>query len=682
MLNKRLVFGSVLLLLLFLLLNVLPTVAQVPEPEPRTSSGGSVTDQGTVFIAGEANYTFPYFRLFLPQPFVVLYDVTGQVVDRNVDFFPAPKSQVFGTILTDPFVSPFQYELQLPARPQGELRDVDQNGQDNGGVMIFAVVLASNTWGDPFLEERDNFIAGILNSAVISTDIDSFLQVEGGSLLIYAPDSNQSFPSGFGDDGLLFTGDDPVAQVAAGYTLIDLSDPNNFIFDRTPQPDVALVEAEDAELDDFSALGYVDAFDAMIELLRQKYAFTDYKQIDWDQIIADYRPLIETAEEANDLQAFRLALAQIALSIPDGHVSGPVDIDEFRTQVSGGFGLAVRQLDDGRVLVTYIAPGGPADQAGIKIRAEITAINDTPIEQALAETRAWSSASTEHNLRLDQLSYVLRFPIDTPASLTYINPDEAEATVDLVAVFDSNGLQNSGYRTSGEDLTPGEMPVEYIIRDDGFAYVKIYGFTDNLPLTVALWERFIQTIMAQGALGVVIDMRENGGGSGFLGDQLPAYFFDDTYLIGKTARYSETRGEFAINPKEDDNFILPGNDLYYAGPVAVIISPNCASACESFAWAMTVNNRAGIIGNYPTAGLGGSVVPIALPDDTTFNYTNARSLDADGNINIEGIGVVPTVRVPVTEETLFSDSDVLLDAALDYLRDELNFVGLGETVSG
>jgi C-terminal processing protease CtpA/Prc len=235
---------------------------------------------------------------------------------------------------------------------------------------------------------------------------------------------------------------------------------------------------------------------------------------------------------------------------------------------------------------------------------------------------------------------------------------------------------------TSDDLTPGEMPVEYIIRDDGFAYVKIFGFTDDLPLTVNLWERFIEKIVAAGVLGVVIDMRENGGGSGFLGDQLPAYFFDDEYVIGTTARYSASRNDFVINPAEEDKFILPSNELYYAGPVAVIISPNCASACEAFSFAMTVNNRAAIVGNYPTAGLGGSVVPIELPNNTTFNYTNSRSLDANGEIAIEGIGVQPTVRIPVTEETLFSEEDVLLNAALEVLRQSLNFIRLGEVAQG
>jgi hypothetical protein len=68
--------------------------------------------------------------------------------------------------------------------------------------------------------------------------------------------------------------------------------------------------------------------------------------------------------------------------------------------------------------------------------------------------------------------------------------------------------------------------------------------------------------------------------------------------------------------------------------------------------------------------LGGSVVPVAMPDGATFNYTRSRAVDAEGNIAIEGIGVPPTVRVPVTEDTVFSERDVLMDAALAYIASQ------------
>jgi C-terminal processing protease CtpA/Prc len=636
-----------------------------------------VNDQGGPrFISGQANYTFPYFRTFLPQPYIILYDVAG-LVERDVDFYPSQQSQVFGTITTDPFTSPFTYELPLPLTPRGELRDVDNDGINDVGVMIFAVTAVSNTWADPFLEERDNFIAGVLQSVVISSDVDSFLEIERGSLLIYAPDDAQGFPSGFGPDGKLFTADDPIVLLPQGYTVVNLnSDP--FTFDRSAKPLVDLVEAEDAELDDFSDQTYVQAFDSMIDLLSRQYAFTEYKGIDWDALSAQFRPRIEEAERNNDRAAYRRALRDLAWSIPDGHVSGPVEIEDFQREAVGGLGFALRELDDARVIVTFLSPNGAAQRAGVLPRAEILAINDTPIQQALDATIPWTSPfSTDHNRRLEQLRFVHRAPIDTPMRLTFRNPGEAERTVDLTTQFDPESYTAAALN---QPLEGTELPVEFRMLENGYGYLAMYSFSDDLPLTVSLWERAIAFLVGNDVPGLIIDMRQNGGGSGYLGDQLPAYFFDDEYMIGNSARYSEARDEFVVNEQTEDNFVVPTNGLIYDGPIAVLISPNCASACEGFTYAMTVNDRAAIVGQYPTAGLGGSVVPIALPDDTRFSYTNTRSLGTEGEINIEGLGIAPTIRVPVTEETLFAENDVILDAALSHLDQQTR--GFGSSDGG
>src|SRR5690606_19199218 len=119
----------------------------------------------------------------------------------------------------------FTYSLTLPAEPKGTLNDVDHDGQKDTGVMIFAVAYWTNTWGDPYLERRDQGGGG-WSSAYASTKVsdasDSFLEVYGGKYLIFAPDANQQFPSGFGADEELFTDDDPLMDVPAGWSVIDM----------------------------------------------------------------------------------------------------------------------------------------------------------------------------------------------------------------------------------------------------------------------------------------------------------------------------------------------------------------------------------------------------------------------------------------------------------------------------
>ena len=45
-------------------------------------------------------------------------------------------------------------------------------------------------------------------------------------------------------------------------------------------------------------MSYTEAFDAMVDKFRTEYAFTEYKDIDWDAKAAEFRPRFEAAEAA------------------------------------------------------------------------------------------------------------------------------------------------------------------------------------------------------------------------------------------------------------------------------------------------------------------------------------------------------------------------------------------------
>src|SRR5690606_13974738 len=113
------------------------------------------------------------------------------------------------------------------------------------------------------------------------------------------------------------------------------------------------------------------AFDAMIDLFRREYSFTDLKGIDWDAKIAEYRPRFEEAEANNDSLAYRRALRDFIWSIPDGHLNAPFIREDFVEATSGGVGMAIRDVEDGSTIVNFVTPDSPADRAGIEVGAEI-----------------------------------------------------------------------------------------------------------------------------------------------------------------------------------------------------------------------------------------------------------------------------------------------------------------------
>ena len=648
---------------LSILILPVPTKAQ---ESPEWPDAEIINDEGgPVVIRGEVTYTNPFFTSGVAAPIIILEDQAG-FVDRNEYFIFPLESQTLGQITSDFYTSPFTYSLALPIQPQGTLRDVSQSETGSTGVMVFAVAYWTNTWGDPFLEERDMYGGGwstAYASTRVSSDPERLREVVGGKLVIYAPDDEQGFPAGFGEDGLLFTEDDPIVRLPRGWTVVDL-ETEPFTFDRSREQQIDLLEPDESALVDYSNLSFTEAFDNMVDKFSREYAFTEYYDIDWQALSDEFRPRFEEAQAQENNNAYLNALREFLWRIPDGHVAlSPFTpfVDQFRNDIALGIGLSIRTIDDGRVLVSYLLPGGPAQQAGVELGAEIIALAGQPIEDAIVETEPWTQPfSTPHNRRLEQERFVTRFPAATSSvNLTFLNPgDDEPQKIALTPVAEFESFQN-GLLVQPTDGF--ELPVEFRVLDGGQGYVTINSFFDNTLLSIQLWERMIRQMIDANVPGIIVDLRQNGGGNGFLADQMSAYFFEEAIELGQSGAYNRELDAFFFDPRGVRRLYLPEENLRYLGPVAVLVGPSCASACERFAYNMSLRDGAEIVGMYPTAGLGGSVSDFRMPLDMTIRFTTGRSVDMSGEIHIEGIGIAPTIPVPVNETTLFADNDVELE---------------------
>lgn len=654
---------------------------------PPANAARIINDEGgPAVISGQLRYTNAFFADGVDEPLIILEDQAG-FIDRDEDFILSLASQALGQITSDFEISPFTYSLSLPQAPAGSLRDVDNDGEDDSGVMVFSIAFWANKFGGPLLDKCDLHGGGWSTSYAstrASFEPDTLMEIIGGKFIIYAPEAGQGFPAGFGVDGLLFTEDDPIVTVPKGYLVVDM-EPTPFLFDRAARPIIDLIEPDEAAINDFSQLSYSEAFSAMIDLFRREYAYTEHYALDWEALEATYAPRFaeaETVAEDERSAAYALALRDFLWEIPDGHVGMPLGAvtDLFREETNGGLGLSLTELDDGRIVVSFLLDGGPAAQAGIELGAEILAWDGGSVEEALEREFVWAkqALATEHTLRLQQLRYITRFPLGTDVELTFRNPDsEDEQAATLGVISERASFSHSSFYAG---IDGWEYPVEFDILPSGYGYVAIYSFSDNERLTVELWERMLETFKDQDVPGVIIDMRRNGGGSGYLADQLGAYFFDEAHILGYSSAYNESIGAFYSDPRFKDQFCLPDDEEHprYAGEVAVIIAPGCYSACEFFAHNLTTDDRAAIVGHYPTGGLGGAVDDFIMPDDIEVRFTVTRELDAERNIHIEAQGVAPTVRVPVTYDGLFEEGDLLLEAAEKHLTDAI----LGELIDG
>jgi heat shock protein HslJ len=194
---------------------------------------------------------------------------------------------------------------------------------------------------------------------------------------------------------------------------------------------------------------------------------------------------------------------------------------------------------------------------------------------------------------------------------------------------------------------------------------------------VAAWENFLAD--HQGAPGIVIDLRGNGGGNAELLYTMASYFFADTaparWAWLDTYSYDAETGGLVKGFTPDVPLFSPKAELRYDGAIVVLVDDKTASAGEYFPQFLQRHGRAIVVGQHGTEGAGGPVEQVRLPGNITFYFTKGRTYFAGTDeLNLEAKGVSLDVRVPVTLDSIASEQvggDPVLDAAVAALQAEV-----------
>jgi carboxyl-terminal processing protease len=169
-------------------------------------------------------------------------------------------------------------------------------------------------------------------------------------------------------------------------------------------------------------------------------------------------------------------------------------------------------------------------------------------------------------------------------------------------------------------------------------------------------EREVTKLKAEGVDGIVIDLRNNGGGSLYDVVQMAGLFIED----GPIVQVRDRQGKPMV--MRDKN-----SDVLYKGPLAVMVNEFSASASEIFAAAIQDYGRGIIIGSTSTYGKGTVQRSIGLDPENGFMASNSDlgslKLTLQKFYRINGgstqlKGVVPDVVLPDQYEYLqFREKD-------------------------
>ena len=208
----------------------------------------------------------------------------------------------------------------------------------------------------------------------------------------------------------------------------------------------------------------------------------------------------------------------------------------------------------------------------------------------------------------------------------------------------------------------GPFIVAPVGNDDSILYVYYGSF--GSPVSDGNLDNLLQILNNPDQLkGLIIDVRNNGGGSPGNGQRIASRFTDQTVYAG-TNYIKNGPGHEDFRSKEV--FIEPHDGLRYSGPVAVLTNRKSYSATTYFAQYMSAVETATLIGD-TTGGGGGIPAFWDLPNGWLLRVSSSRFYSPDG-ASIEP-GVAPDIyaKIPVTDDHISLKKDEIIEAAIEFL---------------
>ncbi len=280
---------------------------------------------------------------------------------------------------------------------------------------------------------------------------------------------------------------------------------------------------------------------------------------------------------------------------------------------SGAIGLRGQVQENGFVL-TQIAQGGPAEQAGLHIG------------DAILEVDGWK---VQRDSTYSEVIIMIRGPVGSKAH--------------LVVRRGENTLQFDVPRI------PAPAVTSRMIGPD-VADLRSDDFTDKTPQEV---EAALKGLLASAPKGLVWDLRYNGGGRMNSTQQVLDLFLDEGMAF-----YARTKeGKLIPYPTRSGG-------IAEKVPLVVLIGPGTYSAPETAAASIADRGRGKLIGE-TTYGKGAIKDTIRLMDGSEILITVAQWLSPVHQELYEGKGVPPD---RVVKQDPASTEDTQLQYAVDYVR--------------
>ncbi len=374
-----------------------------------------------------------------------------------------------------------------------------------------------------------------------------------------------------------------------------------------------------------------------------------------EEIIRErYKQYLMTLEDSDAEWVLQKYLTAFSMAYdPHCEYMSPTSREDFNIEMKlslVGIGAMLRP-EDGTAKIVRIIPGGPASRDKREIRLR-------PNDKVVAVAQGDEEPVSIVHWPLNKAVRLIRGEKGTTVRLTVIPASDKGGTttkiVDLVR--DEVKLEENAAKSSIHDVEQldGRPPLKMgTIKLPSFYADMRRSRTDpearSATRDVA---RLLREFKEEGVDGVILDLRNNGGGSLHEAVLMTGLFI----RTGYTVQVRERRGISA----------WPDNDptIAYSGPLVVMVNRLSASASEILAGALQDYGRAIVVGDSKTHGKGSVQTILSLGRDPamgSLKVTNGLFYRISGG-STQLLGVRPDIIVPSALEYMHLGEDTLPNA--------------------
>lgn len=344
-----------------------------------------------------------------------------------------------------------------------------------------------------------------------------------------------------------------------------------------------------------------------------------------------YEGQLKRAYQARSEDAFQAYMNAFA-GMWDPHTSyfSPRTSENFNINMSlslEGIG-AVLQSDNEYTKVVRLVPGGPASKQGQLEPADRIVSVKQDNEEKPVNVIGW---------RLDEVVDLIRGPRESTVTLEVIPADAADETVTETIAIERDKVKLEEQSASKEviEFERGNSTYSIGVINIPTFYADFKAMQDgdpNYKSTTRDVRKLIDELKADGVDGVVMDLRNNGGGALHEANDLVGLFIEE----GPTVQIRNSNNDVQVLNDEDPS-------VAYDGPMVVLVNRMSASASEIFAGAIQDYGRGLVVGSQ-TFGKG-TVQAVRPLNHGQLKITQSKFYRVSGG-STQHKGVIPDIEIP------------------------------------